>query len=78
MFNRQEQFFQSTVFNYFTKAVAAFHSSVGIVLFSKALAAINCLYTMYLTDISIYCYLKVALAAIYLRGSIIMSGGHLQ
>ena len=51
---------------------------MGIVFFSRAVAAMNCVYTMYLTDISIYCYFKVALAAIHLRGSIIMSGGHLQ
>ena len=46
-------FFQSTVFCCFTKVVAAIHSSMDTVFFRRALATMNCKYTMYLTDISV-------------------------
>ena len=52
MFNRREQFFQSGVFLYFTK-VLVIHSSMDTVFFRKLLAAFNCAYAIYLTDISI-------------------------
>ena len=44
-------FFQSTVFLYFTKVVAVIYSSMDTVFFRWARAAINCVYTIYLTDI---------------------------
>ena len=44
-------FFQGTVFLYFTKVAVAIHSSMDTVFFRRALAVINCVYTMYLTGI---------------------------
>ena len=48
-------FFQTTVFLYFTEEVAANLSSMdmGTIFLRRALATINCIYTMYLIDISI-------------------------
>ena len=46
-------FFQSTVFLYCTKVVAANHSLMERVFFSRALPTINCKYTMHLTNVSI-------------------------
>ena len=51
MFNRREQFFRVQCF--FVSLVAAIHSSMDTMFFKTALAAMNCLPTMYLTDISI-------------------------
>ena len=49
VFSRREQvFFQSTVFLYFMKVVAIIHSSMDTVHLEEHL---NCVYTMYLTDI---------------------------
>ena len=39
------------LFLYFKKVVAAIHSSMDTVLFRRALAAMNCVHTIYLTDI---------------------------
>ena len=44
-------FFQGTVFLYLMKVAAAIHFSMDTVFFRTALAAINCVYTMYLTGI---------------------------
>ena len=44
-------FFQSAMFFYFTKVVAVIHISMDTVFFKRTLAAMNCVYTMYLTDI---------------------------
>ena len=63
-------FFQSRVFLYFTKVVVAIHSSMDTAFFRRALATIICVYTMYLTDISIYRYF-------YYR-HIVISKEHLQ
>ena len=49
----EKSFYQSTVFLYNMKVVAAIHSTMDTVFFKKALAAMNCLYKMYLTGISI-------------------------
>ena len=46
-------FFQNTVFLYFTTVVAAIDSSIDTVFFRRALAAMNCVYRICLTDISI-------------------------
>ena len=51
--NRRVQFFQSTGFLYFTNVVAAIHFSMDTVFFRRAFAAMNSVYSMYLTDISI-------------------------
>ena len=50
------------------------------VLFRRVLAAMNCLYTMYLTVFLLKAnrYLKGALAVIYLGGTVIILGGYLQ
>ena len=81
MFNRREQpFFQSTLFLYFTKVVMFIHSSMDTVLFGRVLATMNCLYTMYLTVFLLKAnrYLKGAYAVIHLSGTVIILGGHLQ
>ena len=48
-------FFQSAVFLYFTKVVVDIHSSMNtvFVLPRRAIPAMNCLYMIYLTDITI-------------------------
>ena len=46
-------FFQSTVFLYFMKIVATIQSSMDTVFFKRVLAAKNCAYEIYLTDVSI-------------------------
>ena len=72
-------FFQGAMFLYFTKVVVVIHSSMDTVFFRRALATMNCVYTTYLTDISIYAILlfQGALEAIYLSGTVIISGTHL-
>ena len=44
-------FFQVTVSFYFTKVAAAIHSSMDRVFLKRALTAMTCVYTMYLTGI---------------------------
>ena len=74
--NRREHFFRA---QYFTKVVAANHSSIDTLFLRRALATINCIYKMNLTDLfKADFYFKGALAAIYLSCTIIFSGGHLQ
>ena len=50
-FRRREQLFHGTVFLYFTKVAAAIHSSMDRAFFKRALVAMNCACTMYLTGI---------------------------
>ena len=74
--NRREHFFRV---QYFTKVVAANHFSIDKLFLRRALATINCIYKMNLTDLfKADFYFKVALAAIHLSCTIIFSGGHLQ
>ena len=48
----RNSFLYGTVFLYFTKVAVAIHSSMdGYGVFRRALAAMNCVYTMYVTDI---------------------------
>ena len=57
---------------YFTKVVAANHSSTDTLFLRRALATINCLYKMILTDLlKADFYFKRALTAIHLRCTII-------
>ena len=65
---------------YFTKVVAASHSSTDTLFLRKALATINCLYIdMNLTDLfNADFYFKGALAAIHSSCTIIFPGGHLR
>ena len=71
-----EDFFRA---QYFTKVIAAKHSSTDALFLRGALATINCIYKMNLTDLfKADFYFKGALAAIYLSCTIIFSGGHLQ
>ena len=44
-------FFQGTMFHYFTKIATSIHCSMDAVSFRRALAAMNCVYTMYLKGI---------------------------
>ena len=44
-------FFQGAMFLYFAKVAAAIHSSMDRVFFKRALAARNCVYTIYLKGI---------------------------
>ena len=72
----REDFFSA---QYFTKVVAANHSSTDTLFLRRALATINCIYKMNLTDLfKADFYFKGALAAIHLSCTIIFSGGHLQ
>ena len=72
----REDFFRA---QYFTKVVAANHSSTDTLFLRRALATINCIYKMNLTDLfKADFYFKGALAAIHLSCTIIFSGGHLQ
>ena len=48
---RKQFFFQVTLSFYFTKVAAAIHSSMERVFLKRALTAITCVYTMYLTRI---------------------------
>ena len=66
------------MFLYFTKIVANIHLSMDTAIFRKALAAMNCVYAMYLADIFAYCYFKGALAVLHLSVAVIISGDHLQ
>ena len=50
-FRRREQLFLGTVFLYFTKVAATIHSSMDRAFFKRALVAMNCVCTMYLTGI---------------------------
>ena len=64
---------------YFTKVVAVKHSSTNTLFLRRALATINCIYKMNLTDqFKAHFYFKGALAAIHLSCTIIFLGGHLQ
>ena len=73
-------FFQRTVLLYFTKVVAADYFSIDMdtVFLRKALATINCMYAMYLIIFLLRIVSQGALAALNLRGNIIISGGPLQ
>ena len=72
----REDFFRA---QYFTKVVAANHSSTDTLFLRRALATINCIYKMNLIDLlKADFYFKVALAAIHLSCTIIFSGGHLH
>ena len=74
--SRREHFFRA---QYFTKVAAANHSSIDTLFLRRALATINCIYKMNLTDLfKADFYFKGALAAIHLSCTIIFSGGHLQ
>ena len=64
---------------YFTKVVAANHSSIDMLFLTRALATINCIYKMNLTDLfKADFHFKGALAAIHLSCTIIFPEGHLQ
>ena len=74
-------YFREDIFwaQYFTKVVAANQSSTDTLLLWRALATINFIYKMNLTDLfEADFYFKGALAAIHLICTIIFSGGHLQ
>ena len=72
----KEDFFRA---QYFTKVVAANHSSTDTLFLRKALATVNCIYKMNLTDLfKADFYIKGALAVIHLNCTIIFSGGYLQ
>ena len=72
----REDFFRA---QYFTKVVAANHSSTDTLFLRRALATINCIYKMNLADLfKTDFYFKGALAAIYLSCTVIYSGRHLQ
>ena len=72
----REDFFRA---QYFTKVVAANHSSTDMLFLRRALATINCIYKMNLTDhFKAFFYFKEARPAIYLSCTIIFSGGQLQ
>ena len=51
VYSQRTVYFSDTVFPYFAKIFAVIHSSMDMVLFRRALAAMNCVYTMYLTYI---------------------------
>ena len=72
----REDFFRA---QYFTRVVAANHSSTDMLSLKRAIATINCIYKMNLADLfkADFCF-KGALAAIYLSCTIIFSGGYLQ
>ena len=60
----REDFFRA---QYFTKVVAANHSSTDTLFLARALATINCIYKMNFTDLfKAAFYFKGALAAIHL------------
>ena len=72
----REDFFRA---QYFTKVVAANHSSTDTLFLRRALATVNCIYKMNLTDLfKTDFYFKGALAAIHLSCTIFFSGSHLQ
>ena len=72
----REDFFRA---QYFTKVVAANHSSTDTLFLRRARATINCIYKMILTDLfKVDFYFKGALAAIHSSGTTIILGGHLQ
>ena len=72
----KEDFFRA---QHFTKVVGAIHSSTDTLFLRRAIATINCIYKMNLTDLfKADFYFKGALAAIHLSCTIIFSGGHLQ
>ena len=65
----REDFFSA---QYFTKVVAANHSSTDTLFLRRALATINCIYKMNLTDLfKADFYFKGALAATHLSCTII-------
>ena len=73
--NRREHFFRV---EYFTKLVAVNHSSIDTRFLRTALATINCIHKMNLTDLfKADFYFKGTLAAIRMSCTIIFSGGHL-
>ena len=69
----KEDFFRA---QYFTKVIAANHSSTDTLFLRRALATINGIYKMNLFKADFY--FKGALAVIHLSCTIIFSGGHLQ
>ena len=72
----REDFFRA---QYFTKVVAANHSSTDTLFLRRALATINCIHKVNLTDLfKAEFYFKGDLAAIHLSCIIIFSGGHFQ
>ena len=72
----REDFFRA---QYFAKVFAANHSSSDTLFLRRALATINCIYKMNLTDLfKAAFYFKGALATIHLSCNIIFSGGSLQ
>ena len=72
----REDFFSA---QYFTKVVAANHSSTATPSLRRALATINCICKMNLTELfKADFYFKGVLAAIHLSCTIIFSGGYLQ
>ena len=74
-------FFQSTVFPYFTKVVTAIHSLMDTVFIIEERLQPWINYIQRIWQILLfkaYYYFKRVLAAIYLNGTVIISGGHLQ
>ena len=53
VFNGREQFSSENIVLISQKVVVAIHSSMDTLFFRKALAAMNCVYTIHLTDVSI-------------------------
>ena len=78
--NLWKQFFFRVQFLYFTKVVAANHSSMDTLFLRRALATISCIYKMYwqIFLFNAYFYFKGTLTAIHLSGTTIILGGHLQ
>ena len=75
LFIRRNRLFQITVFLYFTKAVAAIHSSLDTVLMleehlQSCIMHIQCIWQIFL--FKAYCYFKGALAAILLGDTVII------
>ena len=74
-------FFQSTVFPYFTKVVTAIHSLMNTVFITEERLQPWINYIQRFWQIFLfkaYYYFKRVLAVIYLNGTVIISGGHLQ
>ena len=79
--NAGNSFFQSTVFLYFTEVAAVIHSLMDTVFILEEdlqswIVHIQCIWQIFL--FKEYWNLKGALAAIYLKCAVIVSGGHLQ
>ena len=72
----REDFFRA---QYFKTVVAANHSSTDTLFLRRAIATVNGIYKMNLTDLfKADFYFKRALETIRLSCTIIFSGGHLQ